>query len=154
REAKKFGSWDSYLGQVFEEFRDKKHVDEPDNAIHVIKPFEVPDWWPKIIAIDWGYAPPAATSIIYGAVSPDRRLFIINESWYQKTQISDWCTELKPYFDKLNPRVVKLCQSAGQNRGQEHTILQQISEALDRSIELTSNSAGSRVAGKMLIHEY
>lgn len=154
RNAKKFGSWDSYLGQVFEEFRDRKFPDEPENALHVIDSLEIPSWWPKIIAMDWGYAPPAATWIGYFAITPDRRVILFDEDWFQKTQIEDWCARVKPKIDHLDPKMVMLCQSAAQARGQEHTIEQQISAALDRQLQLTGNSHGSRVAGKMLLHEY
>ena len=162
RDAKKYGSWDAYLGQVFDEFRDHKYPDEQENALHVIDEYDkedgtsygIPDWWPKIIAMDWGYAPPAATSILYGAISPEHRLIIFHEDHFQKTLIEDWAAKVKRRFDLLDPKVIKLCQSAGQNRGQEHTIHQQIESALGRSIQLTSNSSGSRIAGKTLLHEY
>lgn len=162
RDAKKFGSWDAYLGQVFDEFRDRKYPDEPENALHVVEPFDkednidygIPEWWPKIIAMDWGFAPPAATSILYGAISPDRQVIIFREDWFQKEKIEIWASKVKHIFDYLNPKVIKLCKSAGQDRGQDHTIWEQISSALDKTIELTTNTSGSRVAGKMLLHEY
>ena len=37
RKAKLLGDWDAYQGQVFDEFRDRKFEDEPDNALHVIR---------------------------------------------------------------------------------------------------------------------
>jgi len=154
RQAKKFGSWDAYLGQVFEEFRDKHYPDEPDNALHVVEPFVIPDWWPKIVSIDWGFAPPAMTYVAYGAISPDRRVYIYREQAWQKTKIEEWAGYVKEFVDKEHPRVIKMCKSAGQDRGQEHTILQQVTDALGCTVDLTSNSAGSRVAGKMLLHEY
>ena len=154
RDAKLYGKWDAYEGQVFEDFRDKSYPGEPENALHVIEPFDIPSWWPRIVAMDWGFAPPAMTWIGYGAVSPTGKVYIYREQAWQKTKISDWCAEARPYMDEENPRVVKLCKSASQDRGQEHTILQQVSEGLGRNIELSSNQAGSRVAGKMLLHEY
>lgn len=163
RNAKKFGNWDSYLGQVFDEFRDRKHVDEPENALHVIEPFDkedrldfgIPAWWPRIISMDWGYRPPAATVILYGAISPERRLYIYREDVFQSEKIEVWCSKVKHVIDEINPITIKLCKSAGQNRGQEHTIYQQICSALNRTnIELTDNTSGTRVAGKMLLHEY
>ena len=152
RKAKKFGDWSAYLGQVFEEFRDRRYPDEPDNALHVISPFDIPSWWPKIVVGDWGYR--AMTWIGYGAISPKARIYVYREQWFIKTKIEEWAPEVRAYIDKENPRVVKFCQSAGQDRGQEHTIQQQIETALGRPIELTSNSPGSRVAGKSLLHEY
>lgn len=154
RKAKKYGDWSAYEGQVFDEFRIKKYPGEPDNALHVIEPFDVPIWWPKIVAMDWGYAPPAMTWAGFGAISPEGKVYLYRELAWQKTKIEEWCAELKPLLDHDNPRVVKLCKSAGQDRGQEHTIIQQVESALGRSVQLTSNQPGSRIAGKMLLHEY
>jgi hypothetical protein len=152
RKAKKFGDWSAYLGQVFEEFRDRKYPDEPANALHVVSPFEIPAWWPRLVVGDWGYR--AMTWIGYAAISPQRRIYIYREQTFVKTRIEEWAPEVRTHIDKESPRVVKFCQSAGQDRGQEHTIQQQIESAINRPIQLTSNSPGSRVAGKTLLHEY
>lgn len=154
REAKLHGNWSAYEGQVFEEFRDKKYPDEPEEALHVIEPFDIPEWWPKIIGMDWGFAPPAMTYVCYGAVSPDKRLYLYREQAWQKTKIEEWAGHVKYFVEKEQPKIIRLCKSAGQDRGQEHTILSQISTALDYHVTLSDNSAGSRVAGKMLLHEY
>ena len=154
KRAKLYGDWSAYEGQVFEEFRDRHYPDEPDNALHCIDSFDIPDWWPKVVCGDWGYAPPAGTWIGYGAISPNRQLIVYREQFWQKTPIEIWASQAKPYIDKENPRIINFCKSAGQDRGQEHTIQQQISDALGRSIGLSNNSPGSRVATKMLLHEY
>jgi hypothetical protein len=152
RKAKLYGDWDAYQGQVFDEFRDRKFEDEPDNAIHVIEPFEIPAWWPRIIVGDWGYR--AMTWIGYGAISPSKKLYIYREQYWVKTKIAEWAPHVKLYIDKENPRLIRFCKSAGQDRGQEHTIQQQIEDELQTSIDLSNNTPGSRVAGKLLIHEY
>jgi hypothetical protein len=152
RKAKKFGDWSAYLGQVFDEFRDKHYPDEPDNALHAIEPFEIPDWWPRFVVGDWGYK--AMTYIGWYAVSPTKRLYLYRELHWYSTQIAEWAPVVKSFNEQENIKAVKFCKSASQNRGQEHTIQQQIEEALGHPIELSTNSAGSRVAGKMLIHEY
>lgn len=152
RNAKKFGDWDAYLGQVFEEFRDRKYPDEPDNALHVIEPFEIPAWWPRFVIGDWGYA--AMTYIVFAAVSPNKRLYLYRELYWKKTKIEEWAPIVKDLIEREKPRIVKFCKSAGQDRGQEHTIQEQISDALGVNVELSNNSPGSRVAGKTLLHEY
>jgi hypothetical protein len=152
RKAKKYGDWSAYLGQVFDEFRHKHYSDEPDNACHTITPFNVPAWWPRFVVIDWGFA--AMNYVGYYAVSPKKRLYVYREQAFLKTKIEDWAPIVKDYIDDENPKIIKLCKSAGQDRGQEHTIQQQVSAALGRDIELSNNSPGSRVAGKMLVHEY
>lgn len=154
KRAKLYGDWSAYEGQVFEEFRDKHYPDEPSNALHVIEPFDIPDWWPRIVCGDWGFAPPAGTWIGYGAISPTRKLIVYREQYWQKVPIEIWAAQAKVHIDDENPRVINFCKSAGQDRGQEHTIQQQISEALGREVGLSNNSPGSRVATKMLLHEY
>ncbi len=152
RKARKFGDWDAYQGQVFDEFRSVRYPDEPENALHVVPPFEIPHWWPRMVIGDWGFA--AMTYIGFYAISPSKRLYLYRELVWIKTKIEEWAPIVKDFADKENPRIIKFCKSAGQDRGQEHTIQQQISDALGRPIELSNNSAGSRVAGKMLLHEY
>lgn len=152
RKAKLYGDWGSYLGQVFDEFRDRQYPDEPLNAIHVIPDFEIPSWWPRIVVGDWGFA--AMTYVAFAAISPQGRVYIYRELHWTKTKIEEWAPFVKEYVDVENPRLIRFCKSAGKETGQEHTIQEQISNAIGRPIELTANSAGSRVAGKQLIHEY
>lgn len=152
KKAKLYGDWDSYLGQVFEEFRDRHYPDEPESAIHVIEPFEIPEWWPRVVVIDWGFA--AMNYVSYTAISPFKRAYTYREQGWKKTKIEDWAPYVKEYLEKEKPRKVLICRSAGQDRGQEHTIQQQVSEALGYPVELVQSSPGSRVAGKALVHEY
>lgn len=152
RKAKKFGDWSAYLGQVFDEFRDKHYPDEPENALHVVQPFAIPNWWPKFVVIDWGFA--AMNYIGFYAVSPTKRLYLYREMMFQKTKISVWGQLLKPLLDEENIKDIEVCKSAGQDRGQDHTIQEQIETELERTVNLTNNSAGSRIATKMLLHEY
>lgn len=152
RKAKKFGDWSAYLGQVFDEFRDKHYHDEPENALHTCEPFEIPEWWPKFVIGDWGFA--AMTYIGFYAVSPTKRVYLYREIYWYKTKIEEWAPVVKYFIEKEEPKAIKFCQSSNQDRGQEHTIQEQIESAIERSIELSTNSPGSRVAGKMLVHEY
>lgn len=152
RRAKLGGDWDAFLGSVFDEFRDHKYPDEPDNALHVIEPFNIPEWWPRIVVGDWGFA--AMTWVGFGAIAPNGRLYIYRELAWRKTKISVWAPIIREFIDRENPRLIKFCKSAGQDRGQEQTIQQQIENELGRTIELSNHSPGSRIAGKTLIHEY
>lgn len=152
RRAKKFGDWDAYLGSVFDEFRDKKYPDEPDNALHVIPPFDIPLWWPRFIIGDWGFA--AMCYIGFYAVSPTGRVYLYRELYWTKTKISEWGAIVGGYANIENPKVIKFCRSAGQDRGEDHTVQEQIETAIGRPIELSDNSAGSRISGKMMVHEF
>lgn len=152
RKAKKFGDWSAYLGQVFDEFRDKHYPDEPEHALHCIEPFEIPVWWPKFVIIDWGFR--ANNWVGFFAVSPDKRLYLYRELVWTKTKIAEWGPIVKEYLEKEEPKKIKVCKSAGQDRGQDHTIQSEIERELGRAVELTLNTPGSRIAGKMLFHEY
>lgn len=46
------GDWDIFAGQAFEEWRRSTDDDKP---YHVISPFEIPVFWTKWFAYDWGY---------------------------------------------------------------------------------------------------
>lgn len=154
RKAKKFGDFDAYLGQVFDEFRDKHEgfPDEPENAKHVVEPFDIPDYWPRYVIIDWGYR--ANNWVGFFTVSPNKRLYLYRELTWTKTKISEWGPIVKGFMDSEKPRFVKVCKSAGQERGQDHTIQSEIERELGTPVELTLNSPGSRVSGKLLMHEY
>lgn len=154
KQAKLYGRWDAYEGSVFDEFRDKQYPDEPENALHVISPFEIPAYWPRIYSIDWGYAAPAITYKISGAISPDSRLFCYGEQAFEKKKIAEWGPYVKERIALENPRVIKLCKSGGQDRGQYHTVQGEIENELGMPVQLTNNAPGSRIAGKMLLHEY
>jgi phage terminase large subunit len=45
------GRWDKFEGQFFTNFDPVRHVWDSRNH-----PFEIPAWWPKWVAIDWGFA--------------------------------------------------------------------------------------------------
>lgn len=152
RRARKFGDWNAYLGQVFDEFRDKHYPDEPDNALHVVEPFEIPKFWPRIVVGDWGFA--AQTYILYGAISPSRRLYIYREQSFKKVKIEEWAPYVKEYIDRDEPKIIQFCKSVGYEQGAEHTIQQQIEDAIGRTVDFPNQQAGSRISGKQLIHEY
>lgn len=148
RKAKKDGDWFIFSGQVFTEFREQHRPTEPSNALHVIDPFTIPDWWPRILAIDWGYA--AQTYALKGAVSPDQRLYLYDEFSRQKTSIDVWGAELAAWCPE-NINMIVMDPSANQNRGQGMTIKQQFMKA--SGFRMVSDADNDRIAGKMVIHD-
>lgn len=148
RKAKLYGDWDAVSGQVFAEFRNRRYPDEPENACHVCEPFIIPEWWPRILAIDWGYS--ASTFAIWAAIAPDGRVFIYREYEVKKTTIHTWASDIARLSSGENIRAKIIDPSAKQNRGYEKTILQQASEILG-PLECAEND---RISGKTLIHEF
>jgi len=77
RDAWRYGSWDVYEGQFFEEFLDEpKHYADRVHT-HVIDPFEIPDGWLIYRSFDWGYAKPFSCG--WWAVDYDGVLYRIFE---------------------------------------------------------------------------
>lgn len=152
KKAKKYGDWSAYQGQVFSEFRERHYTTEPDNAIHVIEPFDIPVWWPRICVIDWGFA--AFNYVTYTAISPLKRIYVYREQAWKQTKIEIWAPYVKEFLDAENIKKIIVCKSAKQDRGVQHTVQQQTEEALGYTVTLSHNNPGSRVATKLLLHEY
>lgn len=148
RKAKKDGDWFVFAGQVFTEFRPKHNPSEPDNACHVIEPFSVPEWWPRILALDWGYT--AQTYAMKGAVSPTGNLIIYQEFSRTKTSIDIWGAELAAQCPEDFALIV-MDPSSNQNRGQGGTIKQQFIRASGFRFVMDANN--DRISGKMEIHD-
>jgi hypothetical protein len=159
RRAKLFGDWNSYEGQVFSEFRILHIGGEPDFAVHTIKRFPIPDWWPRFLCIDWGWA--AYTFAIWSAVSPDGRVYIYRcYAWNgpdvansQKKTAKVWGRECNNLTGSEKIQDFVMCHSAAQHHGDEKTVRDQVSEAFDDryAIELAPKD---RIGGKNLVHEF
>jgi hypothetical protein len=149
QKAKIDGDWDAFAGQAFDEFRDVHYPDEPDNAMHVVPPFEIPIWWPRIISIDWGYA--ANTWAGWFAISPDRRVYLYREYMVKFRKIADWGADVSRLSLGENIVHVALDPSAWQDRGDPKSIAMQFEEASGFQPFAADRD---RVSGRMLIHEY
>ncbi len=151
--AKRYGDWHAFKGSVFTTFRPIRFPGEPSNALHVIEPFAIPEWWPRILSIDWGKT--AMCHAMWCAISPDRRVYIYRERGWRNKDISQWGSEIRElhYESGETPAFTVLCGSAWQNRGGE-----EIQETFSRYSGLTPNSSGNapgtRVAGLQLIHDF
>ena len=58
RRAHRYGDWDVFDGQFFEEFRDDPEGYETRRFSHVIRPFNPPKDWRYMRSFDFGYAKP------------------------------------------------------------------------------------------------
>lgn len=150
RKAKIDGDWFIFSGQVFTEFRPSKIPSEPENALHVIAPFDIPSWWPKAIAIDWGFT--HKTAVHWGAIAPDGRVYIYRELISHKQYNSTWASNVRrlSQFDE-NVKLVVIDPSTKAQRGDIKTIKQQAIEFTGFDIADADND---RIGGKGLLHEY
>lgn len=79
KQAHRFGNWDIFEGQFFEEFRDVPENYDTRVNTHVINPFEIPPTWTIYRSFDYGYAKPF--SVAWWAVDYDGRLYRILEMY-------------------------------------------------------------------------
>ena len=77
RDAQLYGSWDSFSGQVFREWRNDPAHYEDQRFTHVVAPFDVPKYWPIVRGFDWGYARPF--SVGWWAFDEDGRAWRVAE---------------------------------------------------------------------------
>lgn len=71
------GNWDVFEGMAFPGW---------NRTTHVVRPFQIPDHWPKWRAIDWGYAAPFCC--LWLAKNPDNSRHVVYRELYQ-TGLSD-----------------------------------------------------------------
>lgn len=77
RDAQLYGSWDSFSGQVFTEWKNDPAHYQDRQYTHVIDPFMIPKHWRVLRGFDWGYARPF--SVGWWAADEDGRLYRIAE---------------------------------------------------------------------------
>lgn len=77
RQANLYGSWDSFEGQVFTEWRNDPERYDDRRWTHVINPFSIPKHWQIYRGFDFGYAKPF--SVGWYAADEDGRLYRIKE---------------------------------------------------------------------------
>src|SRR5215471_13287386 len=151
RRAKRDGDWWFFTGQVFDDWREIRLLDEPEHAVHVIEPFAIPLFWPRFLAVDWGYK--AMTIALWGAVSPDLRLYVYREYSGKQLRISTWATEIGRLTDLNGEHLTDavICKSAYQTRGDEQTLAQQFEELSGIQIRCADQD---RISGLMLMRDY
>lgn len=87
-------SFDSFAGQIYNEF---------DRNVHVIEPFEIPKEWTRLIGGDHGFVAPAA--FLWGAVDYDGDIYIYKE-FYQR----EWLIEeiVKGHSKTKEPGLIQM----------------------------------------------
>ena len=93
KQALLYGSWDSFSGQVFTEWRnDPQHYDD-GMFTHVINPFPIPGYWKIYRSFDFGFAKPF--SVGWYAVSDSGVIYRIRE-YYGCTDTPNTGIKIEP----------------------------------------------------------
>jgi hypothetical protein len=152
--AKALGDWWVFSGQVFSKFRIDHVEGEPENALHVIPGFEIPKWWPKVAALDWGGSNPETAAMTWfgiAAISPTGRYYLYKELTWKGQPVSTWGTEIGMICRDENVRIVSMDPSAWGKKGEEKSLAEQF---LDFSgLENVDRADNDRIGGKELVQE-
>jgi hypothetical protein len=158
KRAMLYGDWDSFVGQVFTEWRDDPAHRADHIQTHVIAPFAVPADWAVWCSLDWGYARPF--SVGWYAVDHQRRLYRIRE-YYGCTGVPNEGVKLEPAAvarriraieaddPNLRGRVIHRVADPAiwQSDGTES-----IGALMERERVCFERGDNARIAGKMQVH--
>lgn len=104
REALLYGSWDSFNGQVFTEWRNDPEHYKDGFWTHVIEPFDIPLDWKVVRGFDFGYAKPF--SVGWYAVDHRGKVYRIKE-YYGCTSEPNTGLKIDPYEIAKNIREIE-----------------------------------------------
>lgn len=142
------GDWNIFAGQAFPDWNFERHTREA---------FDMPYWWPRLIAIDWGYTSNAAAISLVQSDEP--RKYAYREMYTRGVRPKDMAerlidTHTYPDGQLENVKRVVLDRAAWAQTGADKTIAQQFEEVFRKvGWTLTPSDSRDRIGRKMLIHE-
>lgn len=145
----KMGDWWTFSGQVFEDWRIEHLENEPGEACHVVKPFEIPKWWPRLFAMDVGHQ----TYMLWGAVSPDERLYIYREKWFDKAQVYEYGNYAKEVSVNDGRMLDAVLDWTAFDTSHGETTASLFRKYSGYVVRPADKGAGSRVSGKVLMQD-
>ncbi|MDO4544320.1 MAG: phage terminase large subunit [Clostridia bacterium] len=93
------GDWDALAGQYFSEF---------SRELHCCHPFEIPSWWRRFRAMDWGYMDPCC--VLWFALSPSGQIIVYREMYERQMlsskaakQVLEWSKGEKIAYTAASP---------------------------------------------------
>jgi len=143
------GDWNIFEGQVFNEWRQDKHVTDK---------FEFPlDVCKKIVGFDWGYASPGCA--IFLAYTPENsqgvsRVYAYRELYLTQKTPEQWALAIKAFADLDNIEYIVLPHDCYVNEGRESiadTFQRIIRKPIRRGATLQKNARKNRLA---ITHQY
>ena len=137
------GNWNIFTGQGFPEW---------DYKLHTCEPFELESWWPRVIAIDWGYSKPYCA--ISFAVTDAPQALLYREAYGTK-QLPPRVAEriIREHEGEPRPTIV-LDRSCWAKTGATRTIAEQFDEVFQKVGWTVEPSDSDRLSGKLLVHEF
>lgn len=92
RQALLFGNWYAVAGSFF--------GDDWNKNIHVCRPFQIPEDWPRFRSMDWGYKSPGC--VLWWAMDPDENLYCENELTFQGKDAREVAHMIRDWEDHMD----------------------------------------------------
>jgi len=153
-----YGDWDSFVGQVFTEWRNDPEHYADQRLTHVIDPFPIPADWAIWCGLDWGYSRPF--SVGWYAVDHSRRMYRIREYYgctgtpneglkIEPGAVARKIKEIEADDPNLRGRVIHRVGDPAiwQSDGTEST-----GALMERERVYFERGDNSRISGKMQVH--
>lgn len=160
KQALLYGSWDSFSGQVFREWKNDPAHYEDRHWTHVIEPFDIPEWWTIYRGFDFGYAKPFAVG--WFAIDDRGCMYHIKE-YYGSTGTPNEGAKMHPA--QIAAQIRQIEQDDPMLRGREIIGIadpsiwdesrgESVAEMMAASPNFVTWSPGdnTRIAGKMQMH--
>ena len=152
RRAKRYGDWWTFTGQVFENWRPSPFPGEPERACHIIEPFDIPLWWPRVLTLDWGFS--AMLWAGWLAISPEKRVYLYREYHGTKLNLDVWATDIMNLSKDEHLDDFVMDWNCFESRGEDQTLAEQFMDLTGMNPRPADKGPGSRISGQKLLKEY
>lgn len=141
KKALLYGDWDIFEGQYFPEF---------DRKIHVVEPFEIPEYWQRFCSLDYGLD---MTACLWYAVNTQGDIFVYKEFEVPNLAISDAAAYILDRTRKDEKIQYIVASPDLWNRRQE-TGKSGVEIMYESGIKNLVRATNSRVPGWRIVREY
>ena len=152
------GDWDTFVGQVFAEWRNNPDGYKTRRYSHVIDEFDIDQSWKVYRGFDFGYAKPFA--VVWVAVDHYGRLYLFKE-YYGCTREADTGVQMQPR--EIAKRIREIERQDPQLRGRkiygiadpaiwQNTVGESISDMMAHEQVYFEKGDNTRLAGLMQVH--
>jgi len=138
-----YGDWYADVGVAFNDFKRKTHV---------IEPFDIPHDWYRFRACDWGYSTMAVC--LWFAVDYDKNVYVYRELKTTKVVAEQFARTVNDIERNEWVKYGVLDSSTWSKRGESGSSIAETMMNAGCNWYPSDRSPGSRVAGKILLHQY
>lgn len=143
RAAMRDGRWDLFAGMIFVEYSYERHT---------LEPVSLPQSWQRYNGIDWGFSSPWA--VLWGAVDPDRRVWIYREIYETSVKESDQARKILAAEADGEHVTVRWADDSMWSLEGDALPKAQVYAANGVHLEKAGKGQGSRITGWQRIHSY